>query len=51
MKSLEVQKEMNQALVNKSYKKAFKLFNEMNKLRVSEGLEFLTMPNLQKRFS
>ena len=48
--SLLVQKQMNSALANKSYKKAYSLFVYMNELRKDEGLEFLTMPNLQSRF-
>ena len=48
--ALLVQKQMNAALANKSYKKAYSLFVYMNELRLEEGLEFLTMPNLQSRF-
>jgi hypothetical protein len=29
---------------------AYKAFLKMNELRLQEGLEFLTMPNLQSRF-
>ena len=50
MKSLKVQKEMNRALVNRSYKKAYKCFLKMTELRANEGLPVLTMPNLQARF-
>lgn len=51
MKAITIQKQMNSALVSKNYNKAFRLFNEMNVLRAAEGLEFLTMPNLEKRFN
>lgn len=51
MTALQVQNQMNQALANRSFKKAFKLFNEMNELRAKEGLPFFTMPNLQARFA
>lgn len=51
MTSIEAQREMNKSLVRKSYDKAFEFFNKMNELRFKEGLSYLTMPNLQKRFS
>ncbi len=49
--SLYIQNQMNAALANGSYKKAYKLFIIMNELRKEEGLEVLTMPNLEKRFA
>lgn len=45
-----VQKQMNAALGNKSYKKAYSLFVYMNELRLEAGMPFFTMPNLQSRF-
>ena len=50
MKSLEIQKMMNKALANGSYKKAYKLFLIVTDLRAIEGKEVLTMPNLEARF-
>jgi hypothetical protein len=50
MKAFEVQKTMNKALANGSYKKAYKCFLKMNELRILEGKEFFTMHNLQSRF-
>lgn len=50
MKALDLQNQMNKALANRSFKKAYKLFTEMNVARLQEGLDYLTMPNLQARF-
>ena len=50
MKAIEVQKVMNKALANGSYKKAYNCFLKMTELRAIEGLPVLTMPNLQARF-
>lgn len=46
-----VQNQMNAALKNKSYKKAYKLFVYMNELRAEAGESFFKMPNLQSRFN
>jgi|688.fasta_scaffold893114_2 hypothetical protein len=51
MTAFEVQKTMNKALANGSYKKAYKCFLKMTELRAEEGLPILTMPNLQKKFN
>jgi hypothetical protein len=51
MKSLEIQKMMNKALANGSYKKAYKLFLIVTDLRAIEGKPVLTMPNLEARFN
>lgn len=51
MKAIDLQKRMNMYLVKKQYRLAYKAFLKMNELRLIEGLEFLTMPNLQARFS
>jgi len=45
-----LQAQMNGALKNKSYKKAYTCFTLMNEARVLEGLPLFTMPNLQARF-
>lgn len=50
MTAIEVQKVMNKALANGSYKKAYNCFLKMTELRATEGLPILTMPNLQARF-
>ena len=50
MTALDLQKRMNMYLVKRNYRLAYKSFLKMNELRVQEGLEFLTMPNLQSRF-
>lgn len=50
MKALDLQKRMNMYLVKKNYRLAYKSFLKMNELRLSEGLPFLTMPNLQAKF-
>ena len=50
MKAIEVQKVMNKALANGSYKIAYNCFLKMTELRATEGLPILTMPNLQARF-
>ena len=49
--ALYIHKQMNAALANRSFKKAYKLFIQLNELREKEGLERLTLPNLEKRFS
>lgn len=49
--SLYIQNQMNNALANRSYKKAIKLYVYMNELREQEGMEKLTLPNLEKRMS
>ena len=51
MESLEIQKMMNKSLANGSYKKAYKLFLRVKDLRVIEGKQELTMPNLEARFN
>jgi hypothetical protein len=51
MTAFEVQKTMNKALANGSYKKAYKCFLKMTELRAKEGLPILTMPNLQNKFN
>lgn len=48
--SADFQKTMNTYLIKKMYRLAYKAFLNMNKLRIQEGLDFLTMPNLQARF-
>lgn len=50
MKAIELQKAMNKALANGSYKKAYSFFLKMTELRAKEGLPVLTMRNLQARF-
>lgn len=50
MKALDLQKRMNMYLVKRNFRLAYKAFLTMNELRIQEGLEFLTMPNLQSRF-
>lgn len=50
MKSLDLQKRMNMYLSKKQFKLAYSSFLKMNELRVKEGLDILTMPNLQSRF-
>lgn len=49
--ALYIQNQMNHALANGSYKKAIKLYVYMNELRAEEGLEKLTLPNLEKRMA
>ncbi|QKJ28444.1 hypothetical protein HQ865_01265 [Mucilaginibacter mali] len=53
MKAIDVQKMMNNALAakNVNYKKAFRLYVRMNKLRSKEGLPYLSMPNLENRIA
>lgn len=46
----DYQKTMNTYLIKKQFRLAYKSFLKMNELRLSEGLEFLTLPNLQARF-
>lgn len=48
--SKDYQKTMNTYLIKRNYRLAYKAFLNMNRLRIEEGLEFLTMPNLQARF-
>lgn len=48
--SKDFQKTMNTYLVKKQYRLAYAAFLKMNKARLEEGLDFLTMPNLQSRF-
>ena len=48
--STNYQKRMNQYLIRKQYRLAYKSFLKMNEARLNEGLDFLTMPNLQSRF-
>jgi hypothetical protein len=50
MTSATYQKRMNMYLGVKKFRLAYKSFLKMNKLRLQEGLEFFTMPNLQMRF-
>ena len=52
MTAIQVQKEMNNILASRkpNFKKAYDKFTLMNELRLSEGLPYFTMPNLQKRF-
>ena len=51
--SLEIQKQLNVLIARRNFsvKNAKSLFNEMNKRRVSEGMEILSLPNLEKRFN
>lgn len=46
-----IQNQMNAALKNRSYKKAYSLFVYFNELRQEAGMAFFTMPNLQARFN
>jgi hypothetical protein len=48
--SKDFQKRMNMYLVKRNFRLAYKAFLSMNELRLQEGLEFFTMPNLQARF-
>lgn len=48
--SADYQKTMNTYLIKKMYRLAYKAFLKMNELRLIEGLDFLTMPNLQSRY-
>jgi hypothetical protein len=50
MKAIDLQKKMNMYLAKKNYRLAYKSFLKMNELRLSEGLTFLSMPNLQSKF-
>lgn len=49
-KSSEYQKTMNDYLTKRMFRLAYKSFLLMNKMRKKEGLDFLSMPNLQARF-
>lgn len=49
-KAINYQKRMNTYLAKRQYTLAYKAFLRMNIAREKEGMEFLTMPNLQKRF-
>lgn len=49
--ALYIQNQMNQALAKGNHKRAYKLYIFMNELREEEGLEKLTLPNLEKRFN
>lgn len=53
MNALNLQKEMNNKLAARkpNHKKVYELFCQMNEARKEEGLNFFTMPNLQKRFN
>ena len=48
--SINFQKTMNTYLTQKHFRLAYKSFLKMNELRVLEGKEFLSMPNLQSKF-
>lgn len=48
--SKDFQKTMNAYLVKRQFRLAYASFLKMNEARINEGLEFLTMPNLQLRF-
>ena len=48
--SSDYQKTMNQYLIKRNFRLAYKSFLKMNEMRINEGLDFLTMPNLQARF-
>ena len=50
MRALDLQKRMNVYLAKKQFRLAYKAFLTMTELRALEGLEVLTMPNLQARF-
>jgi hypothetical protein len=50
MTSATYQKRMNMYLGVKKFRLAYKSFLKMNELRLQEGLEFFTMPNLQAKF-
>ncbi len=49
-KSIDYQNTMNQYLIKRKFRLAYKSFLKMNEARLNEGLYFLTMPNLQSRF-
>jgi len=44
------QTRMNMYLIKRNSRLAYNSFLKMNELRVKEGLDFLTMPNLQAKF-
>lgn len=48
--AIAYQKRMNTYLVKRNYRLAYKAFLNMNEARKEEGIEPLTMPNLQARF-
>ena len=48
--SISYQKRMNTYLVKINFRLAYQSFLKMNTQRAIEGLEFLSMPNLQARF-
>jgi hypothetical protein len=48
--AISYQKRMNSYLRAKKFRLAYKSFLKMNQARINEGLEFLSMPNLQARF-
>jgi len=50
MTSSVYQKRMNMYLTVRNFRLAYKSFVKMNELRLQEGLNFLTLPNLQSRF-
>jgi hypothetical protein len=50
MTSATYQKRMNMYLGVKKFRLAYKSFLKMNELRISEGVKFFTMPNLQAKF-
>lgn len=52
--SHKIQKKMNNILAQRNiskieYLKAFSYYTEMNRMRIEEGHNILTMPNLEKR--
>lgn len=49
MTALDVQKKMNTAYERRQYKKAFSLYLLLCDLRVKEGIEAITLPNLVLR--
>lgn len=50
--ALELQKQLNVLIARKKFsiQNAKDLFNEMNKRRVAEVMQLLSLPNLEKRF-
>lgn len=50
MEHLITQSKLNKALVKGEYKKAWKLYNQMNELREGNGLARLVLPNLESKF-
>lgn len=49
-KAINYQLRMNKYLAKRQYTLAYKAFLRMNIAREREGIELLTMPNLQARF-